>query len=178
MIQIYVADLSAYNAGILHGEWIDATEDPDSIRDAITVMLEESPIPGAEEYAIHDTDGFGGVRVGEYDDIDDVHEIARTLDDFPAAVVAHIYIDNPDVSTLYDLCEEMFMGTVTEELDGEQALAAFIVEEEPDFFDGLPKHLETHGGAIARSEARDRICGGAVHPVYEGAGVWHMVRSV
>ena len=36
--RIYVACLASYNAGILHGEWIDAT-DADVIREAIANML-------------------------------------------------------------------------------------------------------------------------------------------
>ena len=39
--RIYVACLASYNAGILHGEWIDAT-DADEIREAIETMLSKS----------------------------------------------------------------------------------------------------------------------------------------
>lgn len=64
--RIYVACLAAYNNGYLHGAWIDANQDADEIRDEITAMLERSPIKGAEEYAIHDYEGFEGVIIGEY----------------------------------------------------------------------------------------------------------------
>ena len=74
--RIYVADLAAYNAGHLHGEWIDATEDPDDIQIKIDVMLKRSPIFGAEEYAIHDFEGFEGYRLGEYDGIQKAHDVA------------------------------------------------------------------------------------------------------
>ena len=57
-IRIYVACLAAYNNGILHGSWIDATESPDAMMDAIQKMLGCSPIPNAEEWAIHDYEGF------------------------------------------------------------------------------------------------------------------------
>ena len=75
---IYVACLAAYNAGRLHGTWIDV-EDEETVKDAITVMLSVSPIAGAEEFAIHDHDGFGGVTIGEYEDIGRVVEIASFL---------------------------------------------------------------------------------------------------
>ncbi len=51
--QIYVVCLAAYNNGILHGEWIDATQDVSTIYDEIHEMLAKSPIEDAEEFAIH-----------------------------------------------------------------------------------------------------------------------------
>lgn len=56
--QIYVACLAAYNNGHLHGAWIDAAQEPWAIYDAVRVMLAASPIAGAEEWAIHDYEGF------------------------------------------------------------------------------------------------------------------------
>ncbi len=49
--RVYVASLSDYNASRLHGQWIDAAQEPGEI---ITSMLSESRDPGAEEWAIHD----------------------------------------------------------------------------------------------------------------------------
>jgi antirestriction protein len=44
--RIYVACLASYNAGVLHGTWIDAT-DADVMREAIATMLRQSPYPNA-----------------------------------------------------------------------------------------------------------------------------------
>lgn len=76
--RIYVACLAAYNAGHLHGAWIDV-EDKEAVKDAISAMLSASPIAGAEEFAIHDYDGFGGVNIGEYEPIGRIVEIACFL---------------------------------------------------------------------------------------------------
>ena len=70
--RIYVACLAAYNNGYLHGAWIDADQDADEIRDEIAAMLARSPIEHAEEYAIHDYEGFEGVAISEYAGIDTV----------------------------------------------------------------------------------------------------------
>jgi antirestriction protein len=70
--RIYVACLAAYNNGYLHGAWIDADQDADEIRDEISAMLACSPIKGAEEYAIHDYEGFEGVTIREYASIESV----------------------------------------------------------------------------------------------------------
>lgn len=70
--RIYVACLAAYNNGYLHGTWIDADQDADQIRDEVSAMLARSPIKDAEEYAIHDYEGFEGVTINEYAGIEKV----------------------------------------------------------------------------------------------------------
>jgi len=77
--RIYVACLAAYNDGWLHGAWIDVHDDADAVREAIDTMLKASPVKGAEEYAIHDDEGFGAVEIGEYAGIERVVAIAVFL---------------------------------------------------------------------------------------------------
>ena len=74
--RIYAACLAAYNSGRLHGRWIDATQDPEDIQAEISEMLAASPIPGAEEWAIHDHEGFEGARLEEYSGIEKAHALA------------------------------------------------------------------------------------------------------
>lgn len=77
--RIYVACLAAYNNGILHGAWIDAHQEAWAIHAEISQMLRTSPIPDAEEWAIHDYEGFEGVRISEYAGIDGVAEQAAFI---------------------------------------------------------------------------------------------------
>ena len=74
--QIYVACLAAYNNGSLHGEWINANQDADCIHEEIQKMLSASPIPRAEEWAIHDFSDFWDCRIDESTDIESVSLIA------------------------------------------------------------------------------------------------------
>ena len=53
--------------------------DLDDITEAVAQMLRESPEPGAEEYAIHDYDEFGCIRIGEYTDLATVNRLAIGL---------------------------------------------------------------------------------------------------
>ncbi|OLF77698.1 antirestriction protein [Maricaulis sp. W15] len=78
-IRIYVACLAAYNNGRLHGRWIDANQDAGAIRAEVATMLKASPIPSAEEWAIHDYDGFEGAPISEYEGIDSVAEKAAFI---------------------------------------------------------------------------------------------------
>ena len=77
--RIYVACLAAYNNGYLHGAWINAAQEPWAIYDAVRVMLAASPIAGAEEWAIHDYEGFGGIRIEEYTSFDRLSALASFL---------------------------------------------------------------------------------------------------
>ena len=74
--RIYVASLADYNAGRLHGRWIDADQPIEVIREEITQMLAESKEPIAEEWAIHDYEGFAGLSLSEYEDIELVAQVA------------------------------------------------------------------------------------------------------
>jgi antirestriction protein len=80
-IRIYVACLAAYNNGKLHGVWIDATDDIDDIQDQINEMLESSPEEDAEEWAIHDYEGYGSYRLSEYEGIQSAYEIACFIEE-------------------------------------------------------------------------------------------------
>ena len=81
---IYAACLAAYNNGYLHGCWIDATQGADHIRRRIKTMLAASPLPDAEEYAIHDHDGFEGIAICEYEDIEHVAAMAEFIEEHGA----------------------------------------------------------------------------------------------
>lgn len=78
--RIYVACLAAYNNGCLHGRWIDATT-PDEIMDAVRAMLAASPEPDAEEWAIHDYEGFEGASLSEYASFETVCALADFIEE-------------------------------------------------------------------------------------------------
>lgn len=78
--RIYVACLASYNAGDLHGKWIDASQSPEEIHAEIFAMLNASPEPGAEEWAVHDYEGFGEISLSEWPDIGRVSKIASLIE--------------------------------------------------------------------------------------------------
>lgn len=88
--RIYVACLASYNAGILHGRWIDATLGEDHIESEVADMLAESPDEYPEEWAIHDYE-LGGWKIGEYESFGDVAEGVEALEhaDEPGALIAY-----------------------------------------------------------------------------------------
>lgn len=138
MPRIYVACLASYNAGCLHGRWIDAAQDPDAIRKEIAEMLKASPEDGAEEYAIHDHEGFGGISVGEYESIDTVVGLAQAIDEHGDAYIA--YVEN--VGTDYATAEG-FAESYRGEYDTPEDFAREYVEEVCEL-DKLPNLLRHH----------------------------------
>lgn len=75
--RIYVADLAAYNEGRLVGHWINLEGmDAEDVHAAIQRRVLE---PGHEEWAIHDYDEFGTIKVGEYDSLETVVMHAQNL---------------------------------------------------------------------------------------------------
>lgn len=77
--RIYVASLADYNAGRLYGTWLDASRSVDELEAHIDRLLTASPTPGAEEWAIHDYDGFAGLRLDEYQDPSTVVRLAQGI---------------------------------------------------------------------------------------------------
>jgi len=103
-IRIYVACLAAYNSGHLHGSWIDVTNE-DEIWQAVKAMLSASPIEGAEEWAIHDYEGFDGAEVGEYMSFGNVVELAdfiKERSELGAAVLNYYGGNIEDAKTRFD----------------------------------------------------------------------------
>jgi len=133
--RVYVACLASYNAGILHGEWIDAT-DADELREAIQNMLERSPEPDAEEWAIHDFD-FHGVHIDEYADLDRVAEIGALIEEHGAAFAA--YADNVGIDhATADGFQDAFCG----EWDSERAYAEELFDECHEIPDDLANYID------------------------------------
>ena len=80
-IRIYVACLAAYNSGHLHGKWIDASLGEAHIEEQTQAMLKASPIEEAEEWAIHDYEGFEGASLSEYASFEHVAALAEFIEE-------------------------------------------------------------------------------------------------
>ncbi|HAT1795736.1 TPA: antirestriction protein ArdA [Legionella pneumophila] len=112
---IYVACLASYNNAILHGVWIDATQSEDDIMEEIWEMLDNSPGPNAGEYAIHDYEGFGSMKIHEYEAISNIVEYASFIQehgDLGLALLSDYSID--DAQTML---EDHYQGCCDSEVD-------------------------------------------------------------
>lgn len=179
--RIYVACLASYNAGTLHGEWIDADQDADDIRAEIAAMLRKSPepnvlvdcpdcdstgadqcktcggrgkVPSAEEYAIHDYENFG-VRLEEFSGIDKIAMLAQGIAEHGAAFAA--WVDNIGLEHLDDPDE--FTDAYIGEYDSVKDYAEQSLDEQGVFKD-VPAMLQNYFDFDGY--ARDLVTGGDI----------------
>jgi antirestriction protein len=108
--RIYVACLAAYNNGRLHGEWIDADQSADELHEAVARMLALSPEPGAEEWAIHDYEGFGELRLSEWESFERVSAIAAGIAKHGDAFSAWLSYDESQDATEMQAFEDAYRG--------------------------------------------------------------------
>jgi len=161
--RIYVACLAAYNEGRLHGAWIEVGDDVEDVRAAVTAMLATSPATGAEEYAIHDHDDFGGVEVGEYMPLEAVVEIAdflRKRGELGALVLAHVDGDLEAARGAFD----EYRGVYPRLSD----YFAELTEETVAIPDALRLYIDYD------AMARDAVLGGEVFTVETGHDEVHV----
>ena len=132
--EIYVADLAAYNAGILRGEWIDANQDADDIHAEIEEMLNGSPKPFAEEWAIHNYEQFYGAEnyLGEHPNLEDVATAAELISEkgeLAGLVIAHFCGDLDEAKRAL---EDMYSGEHDSLADYAEELSEGSIGNIPD----------------------------------------------
>lgn len=131
-IRIYVACLAAYNNGILHGRWIDADQNISAIQSEVAAMLKASPVMDAEEYAIHDHEGFEGITIAEYQGLESVAELA-------AFVAEHGALGGALMAYFGDL--EEAQEAIEERYAGEYESLAFFAQELTEQTTQIPDSL-------------------------------------
>lgn len=137
--RIYVASLSDYNAGRLHGRWIDAAQEADEIWAEVNEMLARSREPFAEEVAIHDYEGFGPLHLSEYDSLSMVSLIGRGFAEHGRAFLHWAaYVGTNDADEL-DRFEDAYLGwfesmsELGEEMADAHGIERILDEHLPEF---------------------------------------------
>lgn len=142
MSRIYVASLSDYNAGRLHGAWLDLDEagyDADTLREMIQEqVLDTSPearasgVP-AEEYAVHDYDDIPS-SFGEYPDLEELCRFAELYDEHGEAF--KVYVEWYGDGWSEEDFQDRFCGIYDSEND-----YAYELVDELGYLDEMPEHL-------------------------------------
>lgn len=157
-IRIYVADLAAYNNGRLHGVWINALDELDDIQKQVSEMLAKSPEGFAEEYAIHDYEGFGGYCLGEYEGLEAAHEIACFIEEHSAIAGELLNQFGGDLEEAQKAAEENYCGCYS-------SLADYAEEVIGDI-SNIPDHLACY--IDYERMGRDMELGGDVYTIEMG----------
>jgi antirestriction protein len=173
--RVYVASLADYNEGRLHGAWIDAAQDEEDLGRCVKEMLERSPSPGAEEWAIHDYEGFGALRLDEFESLAAVAKIAKGIAEHGlafAAWAAHVGSD----SEALDEFEDAYMGEWENEAAfAEEALADMGQIDE--IMQGVPEHLVPYVQIDYEGFVRDLVCNGELATLEKPDGGIYVFRN-
>lgn len=169
--RIYVASLADYNNGRLHGTWLDASREPEELYADISRMLRSSREPGAEEFAVHDYEGFGEARIDEYDGIDHVARIARGIAEHGLAFGAWACLQEGNPEAL-DQFTDAYLG----HYDSLQAYAEQLIDDlgyQQLLDESVPESLQPYARIDTEALARDMHLEGdlTVMPAEDG-GIW------
>lgn len=167
--KIYVADLAAYNQGFLHGTWINLSKltSPDEVYEKIAKMLAKSKAYGAEEWEIHDYEGFGSIDASRFG-IEALMDIEQAINEYGVIPVEVIVNSGwtPKDGDLYDLVPERYLGVVGHREDEYDWAWDYL--DQSGGMDGLPAWLQ----------------GPALHAAIQGwfdsmvnDGLFHVVRD-
>ncbi len=170
--RIYVASLSDYNAGRLHGVWLDAHQAVDELHEGVQAMLDTSPEPGAEEWAIHDFQGFGAAELSEYESLETVARLARGIAEHGGAFAAWAALSGLD--RLVALDAEAFEEAYRGHWPSATAYAEELLDETgaTEALEAVPEWLQPYVSLNVAGFARDLELGGDIRTVEGDGGVW------
>lgn len=138
-ISIYLTNLGKYNEGELVGEWLELPATAEEIADCKKRIGINAQY---EEWFITDYEcNVKDITVGEYDNLEELNELAETLADFDE-YRAHVFgwlisdgysreeaVDASENFTVYDNCTDM-------------SDVAYYVAEACGYLESIPEHLQ------------------------------------
>ncbi len=101
-------------------------------------MLSVSPEGFAEEFAIHDYEGFEGVQVSEYSEIVEVHELACFIVEHGKLGAGVLEYYGGDLEEAREALSDRYCGCYSSLADYAQS----IIEETPEVPDHLARYID------------------------------------
>ncbi|MHB8510861.1 MAG: antirestriction protein ArdA [Actinomycetota bacterium] len=168
--RIYVASLSDYNSGRLHGKWVEANQEVDALQAEIQEMLLRSPEPTAEEWAIHDFEGFGEWHPHESESITTVSAVAQGIAENGLAFAGWASRCNASEANELAKFDEAYRGDW-------QSIEAYADELLDDVgarasLEAVPEWLQPYVSLDVGAFARDLELSGDITAIEHANGVW------
>lgn len=133
--RVYVACLACYNAGKLHGEWLDADDGlSDAVADHFGADEDGKLACGGEELQVHDSEGFEPLNIGECG-VDEAEEIGAALREHgtPLALVMD-WLDCDARDAIRKIRDGIHLGTF-------KSLADYAEDRSEQMGDDIPQHI-------------------------------------
>ena len=160
-IKIYVACLAAYNNAQLYGAWIDATQEPDDIMGEVQAMLKKSPQPDAEEWAIHDYEGFCGIKLSKWEGFEQVHDYAAFIEEH-GELGAEVWKHFDDLDEARTMLDDNYAGCYRSVADFAEELTAETTQIPKSLtfyidYDRMGRDMDMSGDILTIETAHDEV---------------------
>ncbi len=139
ILSIYLTNLGKYNEGELIGEWLTLPATDDEIAETLErIGINEQ----YEEYFISDYESDYDIELGEYDNIDELNELAEQiaelddneLDIFAALMSSERY----DPTNALDMIDDVIVYPDCNDMTD----VAYEIVAEYDYLNEIPEHLQ------------------------------------
>ena len=141
MLNIYLTNLGKYNEGMLVGEWLSLPATDEEIEAVKTrIGINEQ----YEEWFITDYEtDVDGLTVGEYDNLDELNELAEVIEEDAEGVAALMYFGYNTAEEIADkLCDLIRIeGSASMSMD--ESIGWYYAEE-CGTLDEVPEHLKSY----------------------------------
>ncbi|MCQ2740416.1 MAG: antirestriction protein ArdA [bacterium] len=139
ILNVWIGNLAMYNAGILHGEWVDMTSDFETIKEVSNLISNG----GQDEIFIADYESDFNIKVDEYDSLEEIREriemytdLVDAYADYAADILDAVTTHTSHVEEQRDIiCGERFR--IYTDCSTMSAVAEQILEETGEL-DSLP----------------------------------------
>ena len=141
MMKIYLTNLGLYNEGILSGEWIELPALDEEIE---AVKLRTGYDEEHEEYFITDYEtDIDGLKIGEYDNIDELNELAELIEEDPDIVAALMYYGYDTAEEIKEHWEDVIYCTTPSGWESEESAIGYYYAEEVGCLE-IPENLKNY----------------------------------
>ena len=141
MLNIYLTNLGKYNEGILQGEWLElpaTDEEIEACKDRIGIN------DHYEEWFITDYEtDVNGLTVGEYDDIEELNQLAEIIEQDAEGVAALIYFGYTEAEEIADRLDDLIHIEGSHMMSMDESIGYYYAEE-CGTIDGIPENLRCY----------------------------------
>ena len=141
MLRIYLTNLGKYNEGILQGEWLElpaTDEEIESCKERIGIN------DHYEEMFITDYESdVNGLKVDEFDNLDELNELAEAIEDNTELAEALIYFGYDTAQEIRDNIDNVTYCTTTEGSETEEFAIGYYYAKECGCLN-IPEEIESY----------------------------------
>ena len=177
MMNIALTNLGKYNEGFLIGEWVDLPVSDEELK-AVFDRIGISDKPDAygryyEEYFITDYEtDIEGLKIGEYESISRLNEIAEQLEDVDEEQFAAAYNYACNLEEAIDILDDVMYVTTPDIWESEEEAVGYYYAKECGCLN-IPEEIENYFDFEAYG--RDIMLNGSFYTAESGA-IYEVIR--